>query len=183
MISLDHEQLGAIRKAAEKCTGGAKRALHPADPADSEAIGAFLKLSGKCGETHPALHEDMAKLAAHPPEAVEDHELQALDIIDAGRTAGGKTTAQVWHLDRTGSFISGSVVLVLDADSGQPLASGFAHRVGGGLCPAATRGESALPAPERITTIGFYHSQPHHDAPVHFGMIARTDDIGAPSNG
>lgn len=177
MLAIEKDQLRAIAGAVKRCRSGVKRALDPADAADAAAIRAFLGLCGKDSESHPALHEDLEKMGSGEP-APDDHELQVLEIVDRGRDPDGKATARVWHLDREGGFMSGSAVLVLNARSGRPLATGFANRVGGGLCPAATRTRTALPASSKITVIGFYHSQPRHDASPRFGMITVTQDIG-----
>lgn len=183
MITLDQAQVRAIDAAAKKSDDGVKRALDPADQTDAAAIKAFLALSGKTPDTHPALHDDAGQLASQGGCVDNDHALQALEIVDAGRDRQGRATARVWHLDREGTFMAGSLVLVLDAESGAPLASGFANRVGGGLCPAATRSRDALPASGRITTIGFYHAQPTPYAAPRFGMIARTDTLAEIHNG
>jgi hypothetical protein len=182
MIATEQEDLGAIAAAVDKCENGVKRALHPANQADFDAIHAFLRLTGKSPESHPGLHLDIAKLAKQDCERPDDHELQVLDIIDSGRDPNGRATARVWHVDSEGGFMAGSLVIVLDAETGSALATGYAHRVGGGLCPAATRSKSALQATARIKVVGFYHSQASYDSPQRFGMIARTDSIGEPGN-
>jgi hypothetical protein len=181
MISVEEGQLSAI-SAAAKTGCEKKRALNPADPGDASAIRALLSLTGKTEESHPGLHGDLEAARCAEP-APDDHDLQALQIVDAGRTADGRATARVWHLDREGTFMAGSLALVLDEDSGRPLALGFANRVGGGLCPAATRGDTAQPATDRIRTIGFYHSQPTPGAVPRFGLITRVDILGETNDG
>jgi hypothetical protein len=179
MVSVSQSQQQAIQSAIKGRTDGVKRALHPGNPGDLAAIKAFLELSGKTKDTHPGLYGDLAKLAASGAKGDGDNASQVLDIVDQGRDAQGRATSRVWHLDRNGSFTSGSAALVLDADSGKPLAFGHANRVGGGLAPAATRAATALPATDKITTVGFYHSQVTPAAAPQFGLIAQTVSAAA----
>ncbi|HEV7599188.1 MAG TPA: Hint domain-containing protein [Bradyrhizobium sp.] len=179
MISVSQSQQQAIQSAIKGRTDGVKRALHPSNPDDLAAIKTFLELSGKTKDTHPGLYGDIAKLAGNGAKGDGDNAAQVLDIVDQGRDAHGRATSRVWHLDRNGSFMSGSAALVLDTDSGKPLAFGHANRVGGGLAPAATRAATALPATDKITTVGFYHSQVMPAAAPQFGLIAQTVSAAA----
>jgi len=178
MTSLSASQQQAISAAIKHGKDGAKRALHPANPADAAVIAAFLELSGKTKKTHPGLYADIGKLAGGKPDG--DNPSQVIEIVDAGRDVHGRATARVWHLDQQGGFMSSSLALVLCAKSGKPLALGYANRVGGGLAPAATRSASAQPATDAITTVGFYHSQATPDAAPQFGMVTRTQNVAGP---
>lgn len=172
MISVTDDQIRAIKAAIDGSRDGSKRALNPSTPRDAAAIKAFLELSGKTPNTHPGLYADLTSGAASTTE--QDHALQVLDIVDAGRDTHGRATARIWHLDREGEYLAGSLALVLNADTNQPLALGAANRVGGGLCPAATRSRTAQPASEKITTVGFFHSQSDANAAPKFGMVSKT---------
>ena len=176
MLSISDDQLAPIRSAVQRSTDGVARALNPADPEDAAAIRAFLGLTGKTEESHPGLYADLADLAAGDGNTAQ-HDGQVLDIVDSGRDVHGLATARVWHLDTEGGHLSGSLALALDADSGRPVAMGYANRVGGGVTPAATRSESAEPAPDRMTTVGFYHSQSDPEASPKFGMVSQTAPV------
>ncbi|MDQ2838829.1 MAG: Hint domain-containing protein [Actinomycetota bacterium] len=178
MPSITDDQLRSIHAAVQRCSDGVRRALHPANPEDAAAIKAFLELTGKTPQSHPGLYSDVDSLSANGETGPEDHESQVLDIVDRGRDANGRATARVWHLDRDGRHTSGSLALALDADTGKPVALGFANKVGGGLTPAATRSEDALPAPDKMTTVGFFHSQSAPEATPKFGMVAQTAAVG-----
>lgn len=173
MIAIEKNNLDAI-VAAAKCGNGVARTLDPGVCGDASAIRAFLSLSGKTPATHPALFADVDAART----ASEDAGAQVLHIVDQGRDANGNATARVWHLDTAGGHMAGSVVLALDADSDAPVALGYANRVGGGLCPAATRSATAAPAPARMTTVGFYHSQSTPDSVPSFGIVSATAALG-----
>jgi len=176
MLSISDDQLATIHSAVQRSVDGVRRSLDPADPEDAAAIRAFLQLSGKTEQTHPGLYGDLDTLAS-AGQAPPDHGGQVLAIVDSGRDRQGRATARVWHLDTDGGHLAGSVALTLDADSGRPVALGYANRVGGGLAPAATRSESAQPAPATMTTVGFYHSQSAPDATPTFGMVSQTAPV------
>lgn len=182
MLSISDDQLTSIRSAVQRCADGVRRALDPGNHDDAAAIRAFLQLTGKTEQTHPGLYGDLDTLT-DDVKTPNDHDGQVLDIIDSGRDVHGRATARVWHLDTEGGHLAGSLALALDADSGRPVALGYANRVGGGFAPAATRSQSAQPAPATMTTVGFYHSQSAPEAIPKFGMIARTAPVAqaAPS--
>ncbi|HTZ43290.1 MAG TPA: Hint domain-containing protein [Jatrophihabitans sp.] len=176
MLSISDDHLAPIRSAVERSTDGVRRTLDPRDPGDAAAIRAFLQLTGKTEQTHPGLYGDLAAVADGSASAPDDGG-QVLDIVDSGRDAQGRATARVWHQDRTGGHLSGSLALALDADSGAPVAFGYANRVGGGLAPAATRSATAEPAPANLTTIGFAHSQSTPDSVPAFSMVSQTAPV------
>lgn len=178
MVTVSSNQAAAISAVVKASQDGVKRALNPADPTDAAAINAFLELSGKTPDSHPGLYFDLGNVASGANAAASD-EPHALDIVDQGRDAQGRATARVWHLDQEGVYVASSLALVLHGETGQPLALGYANKVGGGLCPAATRSATALPAPDKITTVGFYHSQSHPEAVPAFGMVAKTTQLTA----
>ncbi len=179
MLTIADNHLSAINSAVQRCSDGVARSLQPSDPADAAVIRAFLELTGKTARSHPGLYADLDKLGSAAAADPAGHDSQVLTVVDRGRDAHGRATARVWHLDRDGGFLAGSLALVLDADAGKPLALGYANRVGGGLAPAATRSESAEQAPDRTTTVGFYHSQSAPDAAPKFGMVAQTATVQA----
>jgi hypothetical protein len=176
MLSISDDQLATIRSAAARGTDGVTRALNPADPEDAAAIRTFLNLTGKTEQTHPGLYGDLASLA-DAGGTVGDQAGQVLTIVDSGRDAQGRATARVWHQDTEGGHLAGSLALALDADSGQPVALGYANRVGGGVAPAATRSDTAAPAPATMTTVGFYHAQSSPEATPQFGMVSATAPV------
>lgn len=176
MPSISDDQLDPIRSAVARGTDGVTRALNPADPQDAAAIRAFLQLTGKTEQTHPGLYGDLASLA-NGGGTVGDQAGQILTIVDSGRDANGRATARVWHQDTEGGHLAGSLALALDADGGQPVALGYANRVGGGVTPAATRSATAAPAPANMTTVGFYHSQSSPEATPQFGMVSATAPV------
>ncbi|HJV40104.1 Hint domain-containing protein [Caulobacter sp.] len=178
MISSSNDQVDAIFAAAKAGQDGVTRALNPADPVDVRAIRAFLTLSGKTPDTHPGLFGDLQSLSEGRASAA-DATGHVLQLVDYGRDAQGRATARAWYIDQAGAHMAGSVALVLDADTGAPLARGYANKVGGGLCPAATRSDAALPASDKITAVGFYHSQSHPEAPPAFGLVAKTTQLAA----
>jgi len=180
VLSISEDQLAPIKTAVSHSSDGVRRALDPSKPEDAAAIRAFLQLTGKTEQTHPGLYGDVDRLAAGPP-APADHEGQALDIVDRGRDSQGRATARVWHQDTDGGYVSGSLALALDADTHEPVALGYANRVGGGVTPAATRSATARPAPDSMTTVGFYHSQSSPDTDPKFGMVAQTAPVPATS--
>ncbi|MEO3755278.1 hypothetical protein [Streptomyces sp. B6B3] len=176
MLPISNDQLSAIRTAVRGRPDGVHQPLDPSNPDDAAAIRAFLELSGKTAEACPGLHADLDRLTrSASPLARADG--QVLDIVDSGRDVHGRATARVWHLDTEGGLMASSLALAVDADSGRPVALGYANRVGGGLVPAATRSESALPAPDRMTTIGFACSLSTPDTDPKFGVVARTAPV------
>jgi len=176
MLSISDDQLATIRSAIARGTDGETRSLDPADPQDAAAIRTFLQLTGKTEDTHPGLYGDLASLA-DGGGTVADQAGQILTIVDSGRDRNGRATARVWHQDTEGGHLAGSLALALDADSGQPVALGYANRVGGGVAPSATRSATAAPAPANMTTVGFYHSQSSPAATPQFGMVSATAPV------
>ena len=159
-------------------------AIHALDPSNPQELGAIqscLELTGKTPQTHPGLYQDLAEAARHGGGASSDG--HRLDIIDSGVDNQGRATARVWHSCDNADYLSGSLAMAVDAGNHNLLALGSADKVGGGLAPSATRSANAVQAPEKITTVGFYHAQAKAGAVPQFGMTTKTQAVQADATG
>jgi hypothetical protein len=128
----------------------------------------LLAASGKGPERYPALNAAVAN-----PPAGAAGEVDA-SIVDLGRDSQGRATSRTWLASRGGAYISGATTLVMDADSGETLASGAATQVGGTLVQVSTRSAQAAPAAKSMQAVTFAHSQQSADAAPSFSLVATT---------
>lgn len=173
MYPMPAESLSLVGSLAAGAPDGQALPLNPADPRHRQVIDYFLGASNKGPDRYPALHADLARVAdgslpAHDP--ADDN----AQIIDLGADGGGRATSRTWLASRGGAYVSGATTQVLNADTGEVLASGTATQVGGTLVQVATSTAEAKPAAQRMTAVTFYHSQAAPGAAPRFGMVAST---------
>jgi hypothetical protein len=142
--------------------------LDPQRPEEKEAIEHLLDRSEKEANDYPALYGSIGSGEANSSPRVADR----CRVIDSGRTEDGRATARTWVQSPGGAFISGVHTLMLDAETGETLASGSHTQVGGGLVRNATAGDDAKEARERMTAVSFFHAQRSPEDPVRFGLAA-----------
>jgi hypothetical protein len=165
MFDLTSEQSSQLQGLVDRLSPGQQLGLNPREEGDRDLIELFLDLSNKRSDRYPALHAALAN--GDPPPA--DYETD-LRLVDLGATSEGQATARAWHASQGNSVLAGAASLVLDSDSGEPLAFGASTRVGESLTPAATDHETAKPAGEGVVGLGFFHSQRTPEEQPSFGV-------------
>ena len=185
MLDLHAGSRAQLARLADRAPETGALSLDPADDEHRELLTNLLEACGKTSDRYPALHEAIAAGASNgygdPGDGVDD-----CTIIDMGKDSSGRATARSWLASRGKAFVSGAVVLVLDAESGDLLASGGATQVGGTLAQAATKADEAQPASKAIRAITLFHAQTTPETPPRFGLVAATmldaDDDGVTIN-
>lgn len=181
MVELSEDTRHLITQIASRAPAGQAVPLDPADETHRALITELLNASGRGADRYPALHQAVA--GGGSGAAPADPALHDATVVDVGKDSAGRATTRTWLASRGGAYISGAATLLMDAESGQILASGTAAQVGGTLVHVSTRSGEAKPATDRMTAVTFYHAQQAPDAAPAFGLVATTGTTQEEENG
>ena len=173
MSQISESPLSLLSPLAGQGPEGVAVPLDPSDPQHRRIIDYFLSTANKGPDRYPALHADIARAAegSLPPA---DPAADDARIIDLGVDGGGRATSRTWVASRGGAYVSGAVTQVVNAETGEVLASGSATQVGGTMVQVATKTGEAKPAAQKMTAVSFFHSQEAPGTAPRFGVAMAT---------
>jgi Hint module len=144
---------------------GATQTLDPGNPDHKALIDTMLGAAGRTVGTYPHLlgflNSATAKTAAKGTATAGSDDVR---MVDAGMTASGKATAQVWSRSAGGSLLTGGSLMVFDGDSGALLAHGNNTTIQNGFVQCATDSATAatVQAGKKLAVLYVGHNTDQH---------------------
>lgn len=169
---LSAEQNDRLTSFQRSLSPGSTTYLNPSDATHKAVILDMLAAAGRTRDKYPALFAAVDSGSAYTgPQADKVH------MVDAGKTASGKTTATVWSTSISDTAISGGNLMVFDADNHSLLAQGenISPRKGFVSCP--TRGDTAKPAGSALNLLYLGHTT-ELKGPTRFYAYADNAEVG-----
>lgn len=128
--------------------------LNPAESAPRKFIETMLEAAGRSRADYPHLYKMLDKSGG----IRNNPDMDSIHLVDAGKTADGKTTVTIWSSSTGDTIIKSGVVLVFDADTGALLAHGENSAVRNGFLACPTRSKTAAPAGKKLSILYLGHT-------------------------
>lgn len=117
------------------------------DNSQNDAIMAALHSADRTADRYPNLY------AALKGKHYDGDSIDEVTMVDGGKTASGKATANIWSQSKTATTLMGGSAYVFDHESGELLAQGNNTSLQSGFLGCSTQGDMASNAGELIDVL------------------------------
>jgi hypothetical protein len=155
---------------------GETQYLNPADPKHKKFITTMLSAAGRTEEKYPHLHRAIASAKGFPKTPKGKNAKEKVHLVDAGKTADGKTTVTVWARSSANNVTKGGNLMVFDGDNDKLLAQGENIAVRNGFVACPTRSLTAKPAGKKLSVIYMGHNT-EEDGKTRFFSFATNAEV------
>jgi hypothetical protein len=155
---------------------GVTQYLNPADPEHKRFITIMLSAAGRTAEKYPHLHGSMAAAKGFPRTPKGKNAKEKVHLVDAGKTAAGKTAVTVWSRSSGNNITQGGSLMVFDSDNSKLLAQGENIAVRNGFVACPTRAATAEPAGKKLSVIYLGHNT-EEDGKTRFFSFADNAEV------
>ncbi|HSK74409.1 MAG TPA: Hint domain-containing protein, partial [Pyrinomonadaceae bacterium] len=155
---------------------GETQYLNPADPKHKRFITIMLSAAGRTAKKYPHLHRAIASAKGFPRTPKGKNAKEKVHLVDAGKTAAGKTTVTVWARSSSNNSTKGGNLMVFDSDNKNLLAQGENIAVRSGFVACPTRTATAEPAGKKLSVIYLGHNT-EEDGKTRFFSFAANAEV------
>lgn len=148
----NQSQSATLRKLQQSLPDGQTVYLDHGNGDHKEAILAALHSADRTEDKYPNLHD------ALNGEPYYGGAVDEVTMVDGGKTASGKATANVWSQSRVSTSIKGGSTYVFDHKSGKLLAQGNNTSLQSGFLGCATQADKASDAGDLIDVLHVGHA-------------------------